>query len=430
MASHTPELRDPASRRRRCTPRQLDPLAPRPTEVLAAFFTAALAMLAAAAVAVVLDVATDTGRLHWLALHLALLGGVSQLVLGAAQFFVCAFLATTPPSRRLVRMQLGVWNAGTLLVATGVMARADPLAEAGGLLLAAGLALFAVSLRAMQRRSLQRARWAVRWYQGSAACLVAGVVVGVLLARGAGWEHGSLLGAHLALNVAGWLGTAIVGTLHTFFPSLTGTQLRFGRLQGPTLVLWLGGVAALALAAALSIDPLAVLAWLMLTTAAALLTLNVLASLQVRALPLSLPARLVALAQPFLPMGLALALVVTIRSGTAGPLESGVRPALSILLLAGWIALTVAGSLIHLLSVLARVRRFTLAMPAARPARDLAIAVLATLAVVTWAFAQVPGASGLDVPALVLRIAATLAIGAHVVAAAARAGTALRRKPS
>jgi hypothetical protein len=32
----------------------------------------------------------------------------------------------------------------------------------------------------------------------------------MLLARGVSWPHGSLLGAHLALNIAGWLGTAIV----------------------------------------------------------------------------------------------------------------------------------------------------------------------------------------------------------------------------
>src|SRR6185503_174310 len=115
-------------------------------------------------------------------------------------------------------------HSGTLLVEIGVPAATDGLVAGGGVLIVAGLVLFAKSMRAMQRRSLQRARWAVRWYQGSAACLVVGVLVGVLLVRSASWSHGSLLGAHLALNIAGWLGTAIVGTLHTFFPSLTATQ--------------------------------------------------------------------------------------------------------------------------------------------------------------------------------------------------------------
>jgi hypothetical protein len=93
-------MTDPAPRRCRAR-RPIDPAGPRPSDLLAAFFAAALAMLAAAALATVADAITGDWRLHWLALHLALLGGVSQLVLGAGQFFVCAFLATSPPSRRL-----------------------------------------------------------------------------------------------------------------------------------------------------------------------------------------------------------------------------------------------------------------------------------------------------------------------------------------
>ncbi|HVW16744.1 MAG TPA: hypothetical protein VHB30_00720, partial [Solirubrobacteraceae bacterium] len=368
--------------RRRCRPRALDPQGPRPSDMLALFFTAALVMLAAAAVALIAHAATDDERLRWLALHLALLGGVSQLVLGAGQFFVCAFLATTPPSRRFAGAQLAVWNVATVAIAVGVPTSATPLVDAGGVLAVAGLVLFLASLRAMQARSLQRAKWAVHWYEGSATCLVAGVLVGVLLARGVAWTHGSLLGAHLALNVAGWMGTAIVGTLYTFFPSLTATRPRFPRLQGPTFALWLLGVLELALAAAFAIDALAVVAWAQLSAGGALLAANLLASLRTRAIALSLPARLVALAQAFLPAGLVLGLVETARDGAAGPLAPSVRPALAILLLGGWVALTVAGSLLHLLTVLARVRHFTLAMPEPHAARDVAIAALAGAAVV------------------------------------------------
>jgi hypothetical protein len=41
----------------------------------------------------------------------------------------------------------------------------------------------------------------------------------------------------MALNVAGWFGTAIVGTLHTFFPSKTFTQRmceNYHRARRPT----------------------------------------------------------------------------------------------------------------------------------------------------------------------------------------------------
>jgi hypothetical protein len=181
-------------------------------------------------------------------------------------------------------------------------------------------------------------------------------------------------------------------------------------------------VVELALAAALDVDVLAVIAWFQLTAAAVLLAVNLLASLRARTIALSLPARLVALGQPFLPAGLAVGLVATVLDGAGGPLDPGVRPALAVLLAGGWVALTVAGSLLHLLAILARVRRFTLAMPAARAARDRLVAALAGLAVTTWALAQMPDLSILDAPALGLRLGAAVVIAGHVAVAATRAG--------
>ena len=70
-----------------------------------------------------------------------------------------------------MRAQLGVWNGGTVLVAVGVTLHATLVVAAGAGLILGGLALFTAALVAMQRRSLQRARWAFRWYQASAAGL-------------------------------------------------------------------------------------------------------------------------------------------------------------------------------------------------------------------------------------------------------------------
>jgi len=121
------------------------------------FFLAGLLHIGASAVAGVAYAFSGSDRLHWLALHLLFLGGVSQLVLGAGQFFVCAFLATDPPPRQLLAAQLLAWNAGTVLVAVGVPTAHAGLVEAGGALIAIGLLLFAVALGGMERRSLQRA---------------------------------------------------------------------------------------------------------------------------------------------------------------------------------------------------------------------------------------------------------------------------------
>jgi hypothetical protein len=154
--------------------------------MLAAFFALGIAFLVAGAAAGIADAATDWTYAHWLALHLVFVGGISQLVLGAGQFFAGAFLATDPPPRRLVRAQLGAWNAGALFVAAGVPAGRDALSIAGGALLAAGLAAFVAALRGLRRQSLQRAPWALRWYEACAVFLGVGVLAGVALATGAG----------------------------------------------------------------------------------------------------------------------------------------------------------------------------------------------------------------------------------------------------
>lgn len=69
-------------------------------------FAAAIAILLAAVVASLLGRMEFVAQGRWLALHLAFLGGVSQLVLGAGPFFVTASLATQPPRRGLIGAQL------------------------------------------------------------------------------------------------------------------------------------------------------------------------------------------------------------------------------------------------------------------------------------------------------------------------------------
>jgi hypothetical protein len=416
-----------ANQRPRQCRRLPNPAAARPSGVLAVFFAAGLTFLAAGAVAGLASALADTPWLHWLALHLVFLGGVSQLVLGAGQFFACAFLATSPTPRWLVRAQLVAWNAGTVLVAVGVPTGVPWLTDAGGGLVGLGLVLFVAALYGMQRRSLQRARWAVRWYQACAGCLGLGLLAGIAMARGTVWPHGSLLGAHLALNLAGWLGTAIVGTLHTFFPSLTQTRLRLPRLQAPTFVAWLFGVGALAVGSAFDVVLLMVSGWLGLVAAAGMLSVNLLASLRGAPGPLSLAARLVALGQLCLPAGLLVALVATATGGIDAPLGGRARGSLAALVLAAWIGLTVAGALLHLLAVLARVRRFTTAMPEPHPARDRAVVVAAAVGIGALALAHIEALERVAAPAAVLTVTVALLLARRIAVLALTAATARPR---
>ena len=244
------------------------------------------------------------------------------------------------------------------------------------------------------------------------------MLTGLGLALGVAWPLGSLLGAHLTLNLAGWFGTAIVGTLHTFHPSLTHTQLRFARLQGPTFTAWTGGTAALAVGLAFGIAPIVLVGWLALGLAAGLLIANLAASLRAAPRPLSLPAQLITLAQAFLLAGVALGIVGALGDDLVAEPR---RAALAVLLLAGWLGLTVLASLLHLLAVLARVRDLSRAMPLPRPARDRALVALAAVAVSALAAARLATADSLLAPSAAGVALLYAVLAGHVLVLAARA---------
>jgi nitrite reductase (NO-forming) len=388
-----------------------------------------MAFLAAAALAGIVQAVDPWPWGRWLALHLAFVGGVSLLVLGASQFFVGAFLATDPPPRALVRAQLPAWNLGAIGLALAIPLGAGVAIWIAVALLLAALALWAIGIATMWRRSLRRSPWAVAWYCAGALFLGLGMVAGSLLAHGVIWTHGDLLGAHMSLNLAGWFGGSIVGTLHTFFPSLTQTQLRRPRLQALAFAAWNGGVAALAIGYAWALDPLAIAGWVALCLGALALLVNVAASLRAAHRPLSLPARLVGAAQPLLLAALVVATVAAVDHGPAQALTGATRAAVGTLLVAGWIGLTVLGSLLHLLAVVVRVRGgFSARMPDPRPRLDGIVAALAMLAPAALALAQEGGPGILHTPAKWLLVAVYAVLAARVAQLAAR--VLLRARPS
>ena len=225
----------------------------------------------------------------------------------------------------------------------------------------------------------------------------------------------------MALNLGGWFGGAIVGTLHTFYPSLTSTELRHPRLQGLTFAAWTGGVAALAVGYGWTLAPLAVAGWIGLAGAASLLLLNLLACLRSAARPLSLPAIIVGAAQPFLFAALLLAAIVALGQGPARALSGSTRESFGTLLVVGWIGLTVLGSLLHLLAVVIRVRGgFSAQMPVARPRFDASVAAVAVAGIAGLALAQATGLDRWEPLARAALLIAYAVLGALVAARAVR----------
>jgi hypothetical protein len=194
-------------------------------------------------------------------------------------------------------------------------------------------------------------------------------------------------------------------------------------------VAWLLGVGALAAGSSFDVVPLVVSGWLALVAAAAMLSVNLLASLRGAPGPLSLAARLVALGQLYLPAGLLVALVATATGGIGAPFSGAARGSLAALVPAGWIGLTVAGALLHLLAVLGRVRRFTIAMPEPHPGRDRAVVLAAAVGIGALALAYIDGLEPVAAPAALLTVAVALLLAGRIAVLAVAAVTARPRDP-
>ncbi|HMI72990.1 MAG TPA: hypothetical protein VK510_23515 [Solirubrobacteraceae bacterium] len=97
------------------------------------------------------------------------------------------------------------------------------------------------------------------------------------------------------------------------------------------------------------------------------------------------------------------------------------RAAIAALLLPGWLGLTIAGPLLHLLVVLVRVRDLRHPLPAPHLGRDRALAMLALLGVLILAASRRGDLPALAGPASVALVGQYLALGELVAARAARA---------
>lgn len=108
----------------------------------------------------------------WLAAYLVLVGGVSQLLLGAGQ----VLLGASGRSARLARVQLWSWNVGTTAVAVGVLSELEAVVLAGSAVVLVALGAFAAG----GGRSGPRV-W-VRVYRFAIGALAISVLVGCVLA--------------------------------------------------------------------------------------------------------------------------------------------------------------------------------------------------------------------------------------------------------
>ncbi|HET7329111.1 MAG TPA: multicopper oxidase domain-containing protein [Nocardioidaceae bacterium] len=169
---------------------------------------------------------------RWLMIHLLLLGAVTHAIFVWSRYFTDALLHTAPgpADRRVQNLRLLLLNAAVLAVVAGVLAAWWPVTVAGATAVTAAVAWHGVALVLQLRRALpSRFGATVRYYVAAAGLLPVGAGLGTVLARGLPDPlHGQVTLAHAVVNLLGWMGLTVLGTLVTLWPTMLRTRIAAG----------------------------------------------------------------------------------------------------------------------------------------------------------------------------------------------------------
>lgn len=189
----------------------------------------------------------------WLLVHTLLLGAVTNAIVIWSGHFAASVLRLpeanrgTPAALRLVCL-----NLGAVGVIGGMFFDRWYVVLAGACLVAAAVTAHAVWLVRLMRRALPgRFSMTVRYYVAASALLPVGAGLGVVMARGdlAGDLPERLRVAHETINLLGWVGLTVAGTLITLWPTMLRTRVadgaeRAGRTALPVLLAGVGAAVA------------------------------------------------------------------------------------------------------------------------------------------------------------------------------------------
>ena len=169
---------------------------------------------------------------HWLLVHLLLLGAVTNAIFVWSSHFADALLRrrATVGSRRWQVVKIAALNVGVLTVVAGMVSGVWILTLVGSVVVGAAAAAHGITL-ALQARAALASRFGatVRYYICASLALPIGAGLGATLARDPvePW-HGRLVIAHITLNLLGWVGLTVMGTLVTLWPTMLRTRIAEG----------------------------------------------------------------------------------------------------------------------------------------------------------------------------------------------------------
>ncbi|AKT52757.1 hypothetical protein ADJ73_10565 [Arsenicicoccus sp. oral taxon 190] len=185
---------------------------------------------------------------RWMLVHFLLLGAVGNAIVTWTWHFTGALVrrpASATEGRHQVVRQI-LLNLGVLGVSAGVVGGTLRATVAGAVVVGSVLAWHGVALALRARNALSnRFRRTIGYYTAACLMLPVGATLGALMAAGRTDEWQSrLVLAHLTLNLLGFVGLTILGTLVTLWPTMLRTTLQEGseRTFAAVLPLLLGAI--------------------------------------------------------------------------------------------------------------------------------------------------------------------------------------------
>lgn len=180
---------------------------------------------------------------RWLLVHMVTLGVATTSILVWGQYFTEAILHNRlgEMDRRRQVTRIRMLTVGIVVTCVGMVATWPWVTVAGAVLVAAALTWYALALAHQVRHALPgRFDSTVRFYCAAACLLPLGATLGAIMAFSPAepWRTRLLL-AHQALNLLGFVGLTVVGTLVTLWPTVLRTPMQPAQDKHGRIALWI-----------------------------------------------------------------------------------------------------------------------------------------------------------------------------------------------
>ncbi|ATG52680.1 copper oxidase [Brachybacterium vulturis] len=166
---------------------------------------------------------------RWLMVHMVTLGLITTSIMVWGQHFAEALLKTRlgEESRPWQVRRILLLSAGVLVTILGMLPSWPWVVVLGALMVSAALVWYAISLGSQVRAALApRFEFTVKAYIAAACLIPVGATLGAVMAFSPGepWQ-GRLLLAHQLVNILGFVGVTVTGTLLTLWPTVLRTRI-------------------------------------------------------------------------------------------------------------------------------------------------------------------------------------------------------------